>query len=165
MKKPLYLFAFIIFLFNSCAKKTEYLEAPGNMAGSKALENTKWKLTAETSIVEQAGRSNITRNDFIDYDPCELDDIIIYKPNNIVAMDQGPEKCFDSDPQLADVGIWTLSTDEKTLKITSSDGNLFGLGPLSLKVIQLDSRILKYEYFYIINNVKTTTTSTYTKVN
>lgn len=156
----------IFFLLSSCAKKTEYLQASDDIVGSsKKLDNTRWKLTAETSIVETANQPNITRNDFIDYDECELDDIIIYKPNNILAMDQGATKCFDSDPQLADVGVWTLSSDEKTLTVTTTDGNLFGLGPLKLTVLQLNNSTLKYQYFYIINNVKTTTTSTYTKVN
>ncbi|MDQ8003678.1 MAG: lipocalin family protein [Pedobacter sp.] len=168
MKKLIYLLISASILLNSCAKDTYYIPAPdinetGGGASSKALENTKWKLTAETSLIEGDG-PNYTRNDFLEYDECELDDIVIYKPNSIVAMDQGAEKCFSSDPQLADVGTWTLSADQKTLTIKGTDGNVFDL-TFKATVLQLDATTLKYQYFYIINNVKTTTTSTYTKVN
>ena len=165
MKKLYYILISLSILLGSCAKETEYLEAAASSGGSsKALENTKWKLTAETSVIEQAGQPNDTRNDYLDYDECELDDIIIYKEKNIVAMDQGTEKCFDSDPQLADVGVWTLSADQKTLTVDSADGNIFGIS-FKVTVLQLDNTTLKYQYFYIINNIKTTTTSTYTRVN
>ena len=169
MKRVFYLLIASTIILSSCAKETEFINADGTTSKTGpttpvfSIAGTSWRMTASSSVIEANGTTN-TRNEFATMDPCEIDDILIYRANGVYALDNGANKCFDSDPQIDEQGRWTLSADNKTLTITSTIPGPFGPIAVSVEILQLDNTTLKTSYYYVINNIKTTTTDTFVKV-
>ncbi len=105
--------------FSGC-KKDE--DNPSRRAMLTAGNGT-WKLTAVTvSPGLPIGGTLVT--DFYSQIPdCTKDDLSVFltASSNNYREEEGATKCSQSNPQVSATGNWTLSNDEKTLSITSTD--------------------------------------------
>jgi hypothetical protein len=89
----------------------------------------KWVITAMTVSPAILGVTDM----FSTFDACEKDDLTIFNADGTITMDEGVLKCDPSSPQSYNDGAWTLSTDNKTLTITStgSDPEIFTIVSLT----------------------------------
>ena len=78
---------------------------------------------------------------------CQKDDLMIFKADSSVTLDEGPTKCDSFDPQEEDGGDWLIRENDTELVFTS-----FPYDPLLqervLRVINLTSTELKLEMDY-----------------
>lgn len=86
-----------------------------------------------------------------------MDNIQTFSSNGSYEETEGATKCDSSDPNIFDHGLYTLSSDGKTLSTRSVDE----IVPTVVTVLQLDDNTLKFSYFDIATN--STTVSTYSK--
>lgn len=171
MKKLYSIFAAIILLISSCQKDIVFPEGAGPGSGKKTggsgstndgLSGTTWRLSASTATIEDSGFS-MDVDLFALLTPCTLDDMVTYNANGTATHDQGTDKCDPSTPQSETGGKWTLSSDKKTLEVSSFPATA-GITSLKMEVLQLDAQTLKVRYITYINGPKSTTISTYTRV-
>lgn len=96
----------------SCSKKDD------PVASSDVLINSKgWKITSQTVSPQIQGTS-----DYFSLTPdCVKDDILKFQSNGTYTEDEGATKCDASDPQTVDQGTWALSSDKKSLTITTDN--------------------------------------------
>ena len=64
-------------------------------------------------------------------DPCDRDDLVIFKDNNTVAYDEGPTKCDPDAPQVYGTENWSLLNDDTQIQF-SSDGDVYAVTIASL---------------------------------
>lgn len=170
MKKFYTLLVAAVLLVSACQKDIVFPEGAGPGSGKKTgsgasgggLAGTSWRLSASVSSVEDSGMS-IEVDLFALFPACSTDDVVTYNANGTATHDQGATKCDPSTPQSETGGKWVLSSDKKTLDVSSFPVTA-GLTSLKMEVLQLDAQILKVRYVTYINGPKATTTTTYTRV-
>lgn len=57
---------------------------------------------------------------FAQFEDCEKDDLVKYNENNTGFSDEGPTKCFPTDPQTTSFN-WAFSADEKSITENNED--------------------------------------------
>ncbi|MGZ5246062.1 MAG: lipocalin family protein [Flavitalea sp.] len=73
------------------------------------------------------------------FEPCELDNLYIFKSDGTGTADEGPLKCDANDPQTSPFG-WSLSSDQS--QITFTGGGVQGIDG-TVKLISLtDSKLV-----------------------
>lgn len=91
------------------------------------LTGKNWKVTAWT--IDPA-LPVIGSNFYNQLEACTKDDLTSFSADGKATFDEGATKCNVSDPQTT-TGTWALSTDEKTLSVTS-DGETTSITIVSL---------------------------------
>lgn len=128
--KKLHLFSLLMVLaigFGGCKKVLNTSDRKKNILADK-----KWKLIAYT----EDGKDVL--NEY--YSPCELDNISIYLSNGKCTEDDGADRCFDDEPQVREVGTWSLDGN----KLITTDTAL-GI-TLTLDVLELNATTLKISF-------------------
>jgi len=78
---------------------------------------------------------------------CQMDNLMLFRSDSSVVLDEGQTKCDPADPQEENGGDWLFQSNETELVFTS-----FPYDPLmqrrTLKVIDLDAANLKLEMDY-----------------
>jgi len=113
--------------FGSCKKVLNTADRKKNVLADK-----KWKLIAYT----EDGKDVL--NEY--YTPCELDNISIYASNGKCMEDDGADRCFDDEPQVKEIGTWSLDGN----KLTATDTAL-GI-TLTFDVLELSATTLRISF-------------------
>ena len=116
------------FFLTSC-KKEEPIKPKTK---TELLCSSSWKVY-EGTINPGINIGGVIITDFFSqFDPCDKDDLELYKSNGSGIYDDGPMKCDPLDPQTSTF-TWTFNLDETKL-IQDTD---------TYDIIQLDEKILK----------------------
>ena len=67
------------------------------------LIGKKWKIVSITEDGKEVLASKFT--------PCVIDDYFVFSPNNTYSNNEGISKCNPGDPQVKDVGSWSIDGD------------------------------------------------------
>jgi hypothetical protein len=115
------------FFLTSC-KKEEPIKPK-----TELLCSSPWKIYEQTINpgIKIVGGATIT-DVFAQLDPCDKDDLVLYKSNGTATLDEGPTKCDPLDLQTSTF-TWTFNLDETKL-IEDTD---------SYDIVQLDEKVLK----------------------
>ncbi len=110
----------LAFAFTAC-KKDEKTK-------TEILTSKNWKLTALT--VNPPIINPITQTSFTDayalLQPCETDNLFIFKANNTGIIDEGPTKCSSSAPQ-TEIITWAFNSTETVLTFHGEDHQIVEL--------------------------------------
>lgn len=151
MKKqhlPLVLFSAFFVLLSSCKKDDEV--APPTK--TDFLVQTKWKTTALTiNPAITLDNGTVTSNFYSLRNNCVNDDLKIFERAGIYKGDEGAAKCDPGDPQIFDLGNWSLSDEDTKLVINSANG--FS----SFNIQELTATSLIYTYSISTQNGQTYT--------
>lgn len=80
-----------------------------------------------------------TIDDFTDMqEPCDADDVQIFKENGIYTFDEGATKCDPNDPQSED-GTYELSADGKALTIYDQEDTI------NMTILEINESMMKGE--------------------
>jgi hypothetical protein len=75
--------------------------------------------------------------EFMDSEPCEKDDLIIFNTNGTITNDEGLTKCDPTDPQTTAGGNWALvEGDAKLRMIEDGDTTMITIQELSAKAMK-----------------------------
>jgi hypothetical protein len=124
------------FLFSACKKDDEVITK------TDLLTSGAWKATALTidpafPTFDNEGNITGSTNDlFAMMEDCSRDDIISFKADKTLIMDEGASKCDNADPQ-KNSGSWSFNSDETTLTITV-DGD-----PQTMTIMELTDKVIK----------------------
>ncbi len=100
---------------------------------TELLTSSGWKLK-EFTVNPGIDIGGVIITDFLtQFDPCDLDDVNIYKTGGQGIIDEGPTKCDPSDPQTTTF-TWVFNPDET--KITEDNTDTYD-------IIQLDETTFK----------------------
>lgn len=83
------------------------------------------------------------------FEPCSLDDIMIFKSDKKLAFDEGATKCDPTDPQQVTDGTWSYDKTTKVLTHAYDSGE-----KISFKVEQNDGENLKLVYAETRNKIE-----------
>lgn len=119
MKKITLLFVAVSLIAVSACKKEDdktTTPTPGpTLTKTQMLTAKNWKLTGATS----GG---------VDYypiiDPCDKDDLFIFKTDGTSIVDAGATKCDPTDPQIISTGTWTFIDNETKIYFDGDTGTL-----------------------------------------
>ena len=100
---------------------------------TQLLTTSPWRITAIFMETPGSPATDI----FKMYDPCEKDNLFIFKTNSTYDIDESSLKCDPSDPQLMDTGSWQFATNETKLVIAGDMHDILHLSESKM--------ILKFE--------------------
>lgn len=83
------------------------------------------------------------------FDPCDLDNSMIFKSDKKLAYDEGATKCDPADPQQGTDGTWSYDKSTKILTQTYESGE-----KISFNVAQNDGDNLKLVYRETIDKIE-----------
>lgn len=93
-----------MFLFNSCSK-----------------DDTGATVSIVGDWIQTGSAINGVSDWETDWDDCEKDNIISFLANGTFSVSEGPTKCDPNDPDVTDIGTWSLSADNKILTVNGFD--------------------------------------------
>ncbi|MEJ1929326.1 DUF5004 domain-containing protein [Nostoc sp. NIES-2111] len=129
------LFSAVLFI-GGCKKKDD--------PSRKELIARTWKLTAQTSDPSlPLGGSQLT-DVYSQLRTCFKDNTYIFESSGSYRSEEGASKCNDSDPVIVESGTWTLSSDEKTLSVTTANGN----SRTEYTIVSISSSEMKATYIF-----------------
>jgi hypothetical protein len=114
------------------------------------LRAKNWNITAAKAVVTVAG-SPIEFDYYNVLLACQKDNLLQFKENDALIMDEGASKCTPTAPQTSQ-GTWTLTENATTGDVITVNGNIllsFGLvstAPRNLNVLTLDNQNLKVSF-------------------
>ena len=119
MNKSNFIYLFVLLAgmvyLNACKKKED--PAPTRKEMLASASGKKWRATSV----------NVNSSDVFSPTPaCYRDNLYVFYTDNKLVTDEGASKCASNNPQTADTGTWSLSTDEKNLTLNFEYGGLFG---------------------------------------
>ncbi len=161
MKKFLYLLAFTMLLLGSCAKETVYIDPAADQSFS--LGGTSWNLVAATSYF-YFGQEKFDMDLYALMPTCAKDDLMIFNKDNTIIGSYGSLRCGNESTAYPDFGTWKLSSDKKTLEISSRAFNVVGTDMLKCEVLALNENNLQIRYETTANGLTSTTTSSYKRI-
>jgi hypothetical protein len=160
----LFLIGVMVFGFNSCKDDDETPTTDDtNKSKTEMLTSGSWLMESGTiapSIVVDIFGTKVTiatywellaaLNGSTTAEPCLKDNLMIFKTDSSVTLDEGASKCDPSDPQTEDGGNWLFEDNESKLTFTA-----FPYDPLkdprTLEIIKLTSSEmdLKMDYVFV----------------
>lgn len=122
------------------------------------LTSGSWKITASSSIIEYPQPQGTQTVDIyaISQD-CTNDNTYTFNSDKTVTTDEGPTKCNGSDPQTKTGGSWELYDNNNKLKVSD------GVNTIDATVVSMNSNNFVLTYVTNVNNIKATTTTTYSR--
>ena len=85
-----------VYTISGCKKEELKNDKPGLLVGKK------WKATSLSENGKEV---------YMNEPLCTMDDYIVFAPNNLYKLDEGSTKCDSNDPQVKDVGAWSIDGD------------------------------------------------------
>lgn len=79
------------------------------------LKDKNWLVIADSTV----SSTGSVENNYNLLPDCEKDDLVQFKSNKTIVMDEGATKCNASDPQTMTIGAWALNESSKVLSFTS----------------------------------------------
>lgn len=79
------------------------------------LKDKYWLVIADSTV----SSTGSVENNYNLLPDCEKDDLVQFKSNKTIVMDEGATKCNASDPQTMTIGAWALNESSKVLSFTS----------------------------------------------
>jgi len=113
-----------VVLSTGCKKEETTVDPPPPAQKTKKelLSASLWKMTGFTISAPSSG----TEDYFATMKDCQKDDTWSYKTDGSYVRDEGPTKCYPSDPQ-SEQGSWSISGDEKKITIDGDEANIVTL--------------------------------------
>jgi hypothetical protein len=145
MKKTLLLLA-LFGILASCEREMPEDATPL----TDSIKDKNWLLIAD-STVSSAGT---VENNYDLLPGCEKDDLVQFKSNKTLVMDEGATKCNASDPQTMTIGTWALNESSKVLTFTSVE-------KIDFKIHTLNATNLVLISVETVNGVTFTETATF----
>lgn len=126
MKKLIILSAAMAFVFAACKDDSNNTPPTKEKTRTEMLTAGQWNLVSGAIVppitMEIFGQT-ITISDFLEFqgaEPCDKDDLVIFKADGTIVNDEGPTKCNDTDPQTSSGGNWALLENDSKLRIIDS---------------------------------------------
>jgi hypothetical protein len=120
-------------------------------AKREALTTGTWKLTAKRTDYQKDG--TYEEDTYAMFDGCLKDNIYTFQVDGTLVTDEGPVKCYDTNPQTQE-STWTFSDNQRKLK----------LGTLECQIEELTQTTLTLKYNTSYNVIYTINVkNTYTK--
>jgi hypothetical protein len=144
----------LTFLFSACKKDD------GVITKTDLLTSGAWKVTAETidpgfPTFDNEGNITGSTNDlFAMMEDCSKDDIISFKSDKTLIMDEGASKCYNDSPQ-KNTGSWSFNSDETTLTITAD------VDPQTMTILELTDKVLKLKTTEVSGGITLSFTTTF----
>jgi hypothetical protein len=110
-----------------------------------------WKLTGQ--IITAAGQSE---NVFPAFEPCVVDNIYSYSSDGSYEFGEGATKCESTDPDVYELGTWTIVGNLLITTETGSDG-------WATTIVEMSKTTMVLEFEVDVFGVAAVTRSTYTK--
>jgi hypothetical protein len=152
MKKCTLLLA-LVALLGSCKKDNDN-PAPA----ATDLTTGSWKMSASTAVVEFPAPVGTQTTDLFALLPaCDVDNTFKFNTDNSVTIDEGATKCDPNDPQTETDGVWTLSNNNTKFNFDYKGATISG------DVLTMNSSTFVLKYVTNVNNIKSTTTTTYVR--
>ncbi len=126
-------------LFASCKKDKKDTTASTTSVKTDYLTKGPWKVTAERTKLN--GGAWI--DEFVNWQPCELDNTTTFYKNFTTIDDEGASKCGTTDPQ-STTGNWAFNTGETSLILID------GVDQYSYTIQILDNTILRIQGVNIV---------------
>jgi hypothetical protein len=114
----------VVFSFGACKKSSS------NKTRTELLTSASWRQTG----AEYKTGGGAWVNSFASIDDCVKDDIITFRADGTVVLDEGATKCDPSDPQVSS-GMWAFQNDETVL--TTSVGIAANIEVLNETTLQI----------------------------
>ena len=149
MKKMIIAAAALCMLAVASCKKGD-----DNPSQRDRLTTGKWRLTAGTVTYNLGGISQ-TQDIYSSLEPCEKDNLAIFKTDDTAVTDEGETKCNANDPQQETAGPWTLYENDTRLNYQG----------INWKVVTLDASTLKLQLDSTAQGISITGNTTFTHVN
>lgn len=124
MKHLLLIFGVFLLLLTSCQKEND----DPNNTKKDLLTSAAWKLVSFKVTV-----GTVTEEVFDTFEPCSTDDLITFRADNTVLLDEGLTKCEPDDPQNT-TGTWSFSENETKLTINGEIATILALTGTELKL-------------------------------
>lgn len=109
-----------LFIASSCKK---------DISRTELLTSGRWKL-----IALQASFLGMTNDAYAEIEECEKDNLITFKPDKTVELDEGPTKCKPDDPQIRTEGTWNMFDNDTKITLDSIDYNILELTENRFKI-------------------------------
>ncbi|MDX5346857.1 MAG: lipocalin family protein, partial [Hymenobacteraceae bacterium] len=124
---------------------------------SELLTAGSWKITAETinPAYDYDGDGTTETDLHALKDPCNQDDIIVFKADNTFSIEEGATKCDPTDDQIILSGTWAFVNNENAISLTTP------FGTAETPITDLTESTLKIVDTFDENGVTYTTTTTY----
>jgi hypothetical protein len=120
-------------------------------AKREALTTGSWELTAYMTDYQKDG--SYEEDTYAIFDACIKDNIYTFQPDGTAITDEGPIKCYDSNPQTS-TSSWSLSDHQTKFQFA---GVNYEIEELTTATLRLKATV-SYNVIYTIN-----VRSTYTK--
>jgi hypothetical protein len=143
MKKSLIVLLTLGALYLSACKDETTEDPTPTLSRSELLIAGNWQMTSGTIVppikIDLFGQV-ITISDFMEFmdsEPCEKDDLIIFNTNGTITNDEGATKCDPADPQTTAGGNWALvESDAKLRMIEDGDTTMITIQELTAKTMK-----------------------------
>lgn len=132
---------------------------PGSGTAKNLLAGNTWVTSASVATIEwPAPLGTQTSELFSALPACNKDNQYKFKADFTVVIEEGPSKCNSADPQIISTGTWEFFDNDKKFKSTTNNITI------EADVLELTATIFKIRYVTNFTGIKTTTTTTYTKL-
>ncbi|MBV4357075.1 hypothetical protein [Pinibacter aurantiacus] len=124
---------------------------------TQLITSGNWKVASDyyDPAVDWDGDGHTENEVFNLYSACDKDDILIFKTDGSLTLEEGASKCDPSDPQVIESTAWKFSNNESILLVGPSGSEQ------SIQLLELSSTTLKIKVIFTVQGVSYTETTTY----
>lgn len=103
----------LFFIVIGCSKGGD---STTSVTNTQLLTASDWIYTAQQS---KAVSSSVWTDDFVSLKACQKDNHLVFRVNGTFESNEGPTKCYSSDPQISETGTWSFAQNETVLVVIS----------------------------------------------
>lgn len=126
-----------LLIFGACNKKSDEDDPPAKTT-TEMLTAGYWKSVSYTSDPGLPLGGTIITDLYAQWEDCRKDNIMKFKTNGFLIIDEGATKCDLDDPQTVSDESWVLSADGKTITID---------GSINVNILILNESTLEVDWF------------------
>lgn len=111
---------------------------------TELLTSGNWKITSDyyDPAVDYNGDGQVENEVISFYSACDKDDLLIFKTNGTLTLDEGASKCDPSDPQVIQSSNWKFSSNETVIVVGPAGSEQ------SIQLLELSSTTLKIKVVF-----------------
>jgi len=141
MRFNLVLLGFIV-LFASCETGSNTVTPEKPKTKKEILSSDRWRITVYTSVYTDSGETK-TVNHFHDSGLCWKDNYLLFHPNGLLSLDEGPTRCNIDDPQIVELGTWELVNNDAQIRFE-------GDSTVTADVLTLTDSLFSIRYYEVV---------------
>ncbi|MDI3322298.1 lipocalin family protein [Pinibacter soli] len=130
----------------------------GGASKTQLLTSGNWKLTSDyfDPAIDYDGDGRVENEVFNFYSACDKDDLLIFKTDGGLTLDEGTTKCSPTDPQVIQTTNWKFSNNESVILVGATGSEQ------SAQLLVLNATTLKIKVQFTELGVSYAETLTYT---